>query len=238
MGTMQEFADTTTLFGSNAPFIEELYESYLADPASVSDEWRRYFDELRGDAADVPHAAVVESFRELARNRRVVGAMVDETTMHKQVLVQRLISKFRTLGMLHADLDPLKRQEPAYIPDLDLRTYGFTDVDLDTPFDVGSFKAGPARMRLRDIIDALKDTYTRTFGAEYMYISDTPTKRFVQERIEPIRSRPNYSADERKHILERLTAAETLERYLHTSTSGRSASRARAAIRRSRCSTT
>ena len=166
--------------------------------------------------ADVPHAAVVESFRELARNRRVAGAMVDETTMHKQVLVLRLISKFRTLGMLHADLDPLKRQEPAYIPDLDLRTYGFTEADLDTPFDVGSFKAGPARMRLRDIIDALKETYTRTFGAEYMYISDTPTKRFVQERLEPIRSRPNYSAEERRHILERLTAAETLERYLHT----------------------
>jgi 2-oxoglutarate dehydrogenase E1 component len=71
-------------------------------------------------------------------------------------------------------------------------------------------------MRLRDLIEALKDTYTRTFGAEYMYISDTPTKRFVQERLEPIRSRPNYSVDERKHILERLTAAETLERYLHT----------------------
>ena len=147
MGSMQEFADTSTLFGSNAPFIEQLYESYLADPASVSDEWRRYFDELRGDAADVPHAAVVESFRELARNRRVVGAMVDETTMHKQVLVLRLISKFRTLGVFHADLDPLKRQEPPYIPDLDLRTYGFTDADLDTSFDVGSFKAGPARMR-------------------------------------------------------------------------------------------
>jgi 2-oxoglutarate dehydrogenase E1 component len=216
MGTMRELESTSTLFGSNAPFIEELYESYLADPASVSPEWRGYFDELRGDAADVSHAAVVESFRELARNRRVAGAMVDETTMHKQVLVLRLISKFRTLGMLHADLDPLKRQDPAYIADLDLRTYGFTDTDLDTPFDVGSFKAGPARMRLRDIIDALKDTYTRTFGAEYMYISDTATKRFIQERIEPIRSRPNYSADERKHILERLTAAETLERYLHT----------------------
>src|SRR6476660_9896733 len=216
MGTMKELEATSTLFGSNAPFIEELYESYLTDPANVSGEWRSYFDELKGDAVDVPHAGVRESFRELARNRRVAGAMVDETTMHKQVLVLRLISKFRTLGMLHADLDPLKRQEPQYIPDLDLRTYGFTEADLDTPFDVGSFKAGPARMRLRDIIDALKDTYTRTFGAEYMYISDTPTKRFVQERIEPIRSRPNYSADERKHILERLTAAETLERYLHT----------------------
>ena len=216
MGSMKEFESTSTLFGSNAPFIEELYESYLTDPDQVSPEWRSYFNELRGDAPDVPHAGVVESFREMARSRRVAGAMVDETTMHKQVLVLRLISKFRTLGMFHADLDPLKRQDPAYIPDLDLRTYGFNEADLDTLFDVGSFKVGPARMRLRDIIDALKDTYTRTFGAEYMYIADTATKRFVQERLEPIRSRPNYSVDERKHILERLTAAETLERYLHT----------------------
>ena len=216
MGTMKEFEATSALFGSNAPFIEELYESYLGDRANVSPGWQSYFDELKGNAPDVPHEAVVESFRQLARNRRVAGAMVDETTMHKQVLVLRLISKYRTLGMLHADLDPLKRQEPAYIPDLDLSTYGFTDADLDTPFDVGSFRAGPARMRLRDIIAALKDTYTRTFAAEYMYISDTPTKRFVQERLEPIRSRPSFSAEERRHILERLTAAETLERYLHT----------------------
>src|SRR5690349_1042256 len=149
MGVMQELQGTSTLFGSNAPFIEELYERYLADPDSVDKEWRAYFDELRGGAPDVPHGPVVESFVELARNRRVAGAMVDATTMHKQVLVLRLISKYRTLGMLAADLDPLKRHEQPYIPDLDLRTYGFTDADLDTPFDVGSFKAGPARMRLR-----------------------------------------------------------------------------------------
>jgi 2-oxoglutarate dehydrogenase E1 component len=216
MGSMQEFESTSTLYGSNAPFIEELYESYLADPSNVSPEWRSYFDEIRGEAQDVAHGAVVESFRELARNRRIAGAMVDETTMHKQVLVLRLISKYRTLGLFHANLDPLARQEPAYIPDLDLRTYGFTESDLDTLFDVGSFKAGPARMRLRDIIAALEETYTRTFGAEYMYISDTVTKRFVQERLEPIRSRPSFSPEERRHILERLTAAETLERYLHT----------------------
>jgi 2-oxoglutarate dehydrogenase E1 component len=115
--------------------------------------------------------------------------------------------------MLHADLDPLKRQEPAYIPDLDLRTYGFTEADLDTEFDVGSYKLGPSRMRLRELIAALDDTYTRTLGAEYMYISDTPTKRFIQERLEPIRSRPTYTADYR------------------------SDSRARVGIRSSRCST-
>jgi len=216
MGVMQELQGTSTLFGANAPFIEELYERYLADPASVDANWRAYFDELRGGANDVAHAPVVESFVELARNRRVQGAMVDATTMHKQVLVLRLISKYRTLGMLAADLDPLKQHAPDYIPDLDLATYGFTDADMDTEFDVGSYKAGPQRMRLRDLVVALKDTYTRTLGAEYMYITDTATKRFFQERLEPIRSRPSFSADERKHILERLTAAETLERYLHT----------------------
>src|SRR5438105_1591831 len=216
MGSMTEFLSSSTLFGSNVPFIEELYERYLADPASIDGEWRSYFDELRGDAKDVAHAPVIESFIELAKNKKVAGAMVDATTMHKQVLVLRLISKYRTLGMYHADLDPLKRLEPAYIPDLDLKAYGFSEADLDTEFDVGSLKAGPPRMRLRDIIAALKDTYTRTFAVEYMYISDTATKRFIQQRIEPIRSRPSYPPEQRRHILERLTAAETLERYLHT----------------------
>jgi 2-oxoglutarate dehydrogenase E1 component len=216
MGSMSEFLSTSNLFGSNAPFIEELYDRYLAEPASVDPEWRSYFDELRGDADDVAHAPVIQSFVELARSRRVAGAMVDSTTMHKQVLVLRLISKYRTLGMLQADLDPLERLEQPYIADLDLRSYGFTEADMETEFDVGSFKAGPSRMRLREIVTALRETYTRTFGAEYMYISDTATKRFVQERIEPIRSRPDYSAEQRRHILERLTAAETLERYLHT----------------------
>src|SRR5438874_1944948 len=216
MGSMTEFLSSSTLFGSNAPFIEELYDRYLADPTSVDGEWRSYFDELRGGAADVAHAPVIESFIELAKNKKIAGAMVDSTTMHKQVLVLRLISKYRTLGMYHADLDPLKRIEPPYIADLDLKTYGFAESDLDLEFDVGSLKAGRARMRLRDIIAALKDTYTRTFAVEYMYISDTATKRFVQQRIEPIRSRPDYTPEQRRHILERLTAAETLERYLHT----------------------
>src|SRR4029453_1831209 len=220
MGVMQEFQGTSTLFGSNAPFIEELYERYLADPGSVDAQWRGYFDELRGDAADVAHTPVVESFRELARNRRGEGAMVDATTMHKQVLVLRLISKYRTLGMLAADLDPLHQHAHPYIADLDLATYGFSETDMDTEFDVGSYKAGPARMRLRDIVAALQETYTRTLGAEYMYITDTATKRFFQDRLEPIRSRPSFTPEERKHILERLTAAETLERYLHNKNVG------------------
>ena len=108
------------------------------------------------------------------------------------------------------------RARTDYVADLDIATYGFTEADMDTEFDVGSYKEGPQRMRLRDLVVSLQETYTRTLGAEYMYITDTATKRFFQERLEPIHSRPRYSPEERKHILERLTAAETLERYLHT----------------------
>ncbi len=122
MGTMTELESTSSLYGSNAPFIEGLYDQYLGDPASVPAEWRGYFDELRGGAADVAHQPVVQSFVELAKSRRIAGAMVDSQTMAKQVLVLRIISKFRTLGFYAADLDPLKRAEIPYLPDLDLRT--------------------------------------------------------------------------------------------------------------------
>ena len=147
MGSMKELESTSTLFGSNAPFIEEMYEHYLADPAAVSAEWRAYFDELRGGAADVAHSPVIDSFVALTRNRKLAGAMVDQATMHKQVLVLRLISKYRTLGFFGAKLDPLESDETQYLPDLDLKTYGFTEADMAAEFDVGSFKAGPARMR-------------------------------------------------------------------------------------------
>ena len=154
-------------------------------------EWREYFDELRDGAPDVAHAPVVESFRELARSRKVAHAMVDAGTMHKQVLVLQLIGKFRVLGLYHADLDPLKRHAAAVHPG-------------PRPQDLRLLRSRPRhrvrrrarsrpaaqRMKLRDIIDALRDTYCRTFGAEYMDIADTATKRWVQGKIEPIRARP------------------------------------------------
>jgi 2-oxoglutarate dehydrogenase E1 component len=213
---MREFEASSTLFGGNAPFIEEQYEHYLANPLSVGEDWRAYFDSLRGGAADVAHAPVIESFIQLGRSKKVAGAMVDSSTMHKQVLVLQMIGRYRTLGMYHADLDPLKRQEKRYLAELDLSTYGFTEADLDTEFDVGSFMGGAPRMRLRDLIAALEETYCRTMGAEYMYINDWATKRFVQQHLEPVHSRPAYTPDLQRHLLERLTAAETLERYLHT----------------------
>jgi 2-oxoglutarate dehydrogenase E1 component len=219
MSIMQQQQESSALFGSNAPFIEEQYEIYLANPGAVSADWRSYFDQLRDGAPDVAHAPVIDSFIQLAKNRRLAAPMVDAQAMHKLTLVLRVISKYRTLGLFQADLDPLKRRERPYLPDLDIKTYGFSEADLEAEFDVGSYRGAPggaSRMRLRDLIVALEETYCGTFAAEYMYMSDTPQKRFIQQWIEPLRSRPKYPPEFRRHILERLTAAETLERYLGT----------------------
>src|SRR6185503_16563857 len=100
-------------------------------------------------------------------------------------------------------------------PELDPGFYGLTDADMDTVFRAGTLFWKP-QATLREICAFLKDTYCRTIGVEYMYITDMAQKRWVQERLESVRSTPSYDAEYRRHMLERITAAETLERYLHT----------------------
>ena len=139
-----------------------------------------------------------------------------ETLDRKQVSVIQLVAEYRFRGCLLADLDPLRRQQKPHIPELEPGYYDLTEADMDTVFNTGSF-IGPAEQApLREIIRGLQETYCGSLGVEYMYISSRVEKRWIQERLEPIRSRPNFAPDYKKHILERLTAAEGLERYLHT----------------------
>src|SRR6266850_2872507 len=86
---------------------------------------------------------------------------------------------------------------------------------MDTVFNTGTL-IGPEQASLREIIKMLQETYCGTLGVEYMYLSSRVEKRWIQERLEPVRSKPSFAPDYRKHILERITAAEGLERYLHT----------------------
>jgi 2-oxoglutarate dehydrogenase E1 component len=218
---MKQLLGNSYLYGANAPFIEALYEAWLKDPAAVEPRWRDYFEELqrieRG-ASDVSHFDVQDRFARLARERPAAGTTVvinRPQLGEKQFGVLQLISAHRFQGVRHADIDPLKRREMPDIPELDPAFYGLSDADLETMFNTGTL-VGPREMKLRDILRFLKDTYCRTIGAEYMYITDMAQKRWVQERLESIRSAPGYDADYKRRILERLTAAETLEKYLHT----------------------
>ena len=210
------------LFGANAPFIEALYDRYLEDPSTVEPRWRDYFDELQrldAGARDISHLAVQERFVRLARRRGMPGAAAGKEGQpqlsEKQYAVLQLIGAYRFQGARHANVDPLNRQEKPHIAELDLAFYGLGEADLDTVFGTGSL-VGAREMKLRDILQLLQDTYCRTIGTEYMYISDIPQKRWIQERLEIIRSTPRYDANYKKNVLDRLTAAETLERYLHT----------------------
>jgi 2-oxoglutarate dehydrogenase E1 component len=217
---MNQLFGNSLLFGGNAPFVEELYENYLDNPGSVSDQWRDYFDKLAQLPGyvdrDVPHLPVINAFAEQARKggyRAAAAAPVDD---RKQVGILQMITSYRFIGDRWANLDPLKRTPRQDVPQLDPAYYGLTDADLNTVFNAGSFKGTADHATFGQIYDALKATYCGSIGVEYMYISTVAEKRWIQDRLERIHSKPAYNADERKRMLERLTAAETLERYLHT----------------------
>ena len=214
------------LFGGNAPYVEEMYEKYLENPGSVPDNWRDYFDALQHvpaadgtDARDVPHQPVINAFAELAKQgaaRAIQPTGADSELGRKRVAVQQLIAAYRNVGSRWADLDPLKRTERDHIPELDPAFYGFTDADYETVFNTSNTFFGKEVMTLRELLNALRETYCGTVGAEYMFITDQNQKRWWQEKLESIRSKPSFNAEKKKHILDRLTAAEGLERFLHT----------------------
>jgi 2-oxoglutarate dehydrogenase E1 component len=213
---MEQFAASSHLFGANAPFVEELYERYLADPASVDPQWRAQFDAWqKGGAKDVAHGPVIAAFERLARQPAAAPAPAAAAD-DKSLKVLQYIRAHRVMGSRYSQLDPLKRLERTPVPELELSFYGFTEADMDREFSPGSWQGATGPMKLRDIVAAVKKTYCGTIGIEYMYISSTEQKRWIQQRFEATLSTPRLSPGEKRYILERLTAAETLERYLHT----------------------
>ena len=221
---MQESRLDSYLFGGNAPYVEELYETYLNNPGSVAEHWREYFDQLQhvpapdgSNAIDVSHAPIVTSFAQRSRDRRLTPPnAASDALATKQVYVQQLISAYRFLGARWANLDPLKRQERPNIPELEPAFYDFSEADMATIYPAPNTYFGFEEASLREIVKALRETYCGSIGAEFMYVSDPKEKRWLQERLESIRATPTYAAPVRQHILDRLTAAEGLERYLAT----------------------
>ena len=212
------------LAGGNVAYIEALYESYLEDPNSVPVEWRGYFEKLPNVdgviAREVPHSPVIHHFEILGRSRlraRPEAVSTDVATDHerKQMRVTELISAYRHRGHKKADIDPLGMMQRPPTPVLDLAYHRLSAADLDTVFQTGSFFYGAEKATLRDIVNALETTYCGTVGAEYMHIVDAAEQLWVQQRLESVRSHPELGEDKRRMILERLAAAEGLEKHLH-----------------------
>ena len=216
---MRQFLLTSPIQGANANWVELQYERYLDDPAAVEDSWRAYFDSLDG-GGDTPHSPVREAFEALAKQgpRAPVPASsgsFDADAAAKQGQVLRLINYYRVRGHQAAKLDPLGLAKQRRVPDLEPRFHNLSEADYDTVFNTGSL-ATADELPLRRIIEIVSTVYTGSIGAEYMYINDTPQKRWIQARLEGTVDQPRLTEDEKKNLLLQLTAAEGLERYMHT----------------------
>jgi len=220
---MEKYWSTSHLSGGNASYVEGLYDLYLHDPNAVPEQWREYFDQLpriEGVVTqDTPHSVIREQFLQLAKSRShsaspSVASSVSVEHERKQVRILQLISSYRFRGHQHAKLDPLGLMQRQQVPDLELSFHGLTSADLDTVFQAGTLFIGREEAPLRDIIEALEQTYCGHIGPEIMHITNLAEKQWLQQRLESVRSNPSFTNEQRLAVLERLTAAEGLERHL------------------------
>ncbi|NOH32081.1 2-oxoglutarate dehydrogenase E1 component [Vibrio chagasii] len=217
-GVMKAWLESSHLAGANATYVEELYELYLSDPDSVSDEWRSVFEELpvqASEAVEQPHSCVREYFRRLAQETKHYSVQVSDPDVDaKQVKVLQLINAYRFRGHQAANLDPLGLWKRATVDELDPSFHTLTEEDLNETFNVGSYAIGQETMVLKDLHKSLKQTYCGSIGAEYMHMTNTEQKRWIQQRLESVSGQPSFNKEEKQAFLEELTAAEGLERYL------------------------
>ncbi len=226
--------ETSFLTGPNAAFLFELYARYAQDPQSVEPGWRAYFASLGEDggaaladlrgASWAPRRAALNGAQAPAVPRGANGGAVQAEPVAPGVEALRaaatdsiralqLIRSYRVRGHLEADLDPLGLKPILPHTELDPKTYGFTEADMDRPIFVGNVM-GLETATLRQILAQLRATYCGKIGVEFMHIQDPVQRAWIQERIESIRNQTDFTEKGKRAILERLTAAETFERFL------------------------
>ena len=236
---------TSFLYGSNAPYIEDLYARYEADPASVDAEWQAFFASLKDSATDVKRSARGASWKrsnwpqpergewtsaldgdwqEVAKTvgdkikakaqtsgAEVSAAEVQQAT-RDSIRALMLVRAFRVRGHLHANLDPLGLEPPRDHEELDPRSYGFTDADLDRRIFLDKV-LGLDFGSLREIVAILRRTYCQTLGVEFMHISDPAQKAWIQERIEGPHKEISFTREGKRAILNKLVEAEGFEKF-------------------------
>ncbi|WP_017445576.1 2-oxoglutarate dehydrogenase E1 component [Gayadomonas joobiniege] len=217
-GTMKAWLESSQLAGGNATYIEELYEQYLDNPQSVNEEWRALFDELPrvdGVSVESKHSEIREDFKLAAKNAHRGKIIVPQITSDsKQVKVLQLINAYRFRGHQHANIDPLGLWKQERVRDLELSHHSLEQSDLDKPFNVGSLAVDSETLKLKDIQSLLVKTYCGSIGAEYMYITSTEEKRWIQSRLESVQGKAAVSTEQKLKLYKELVAADGLEKYL------------------------
>ena len=206
--------DSHTSAGHSS-YLEGLYESYLENPASVSLEWKDFFDQLpdnNGSNKDISHKNIINAYK---NHRRVLSNSSSENeTNEKQVRVVQLIQAYRNRGHQAAKLDPLGMMERELVPDLTLEYHGLSKDDLKIIFKTDTLEIGKDKASLQEIIDALQSIYCGELGIEYNYIVNTEERKWFQGVLEPNLGQCEFEDNEKKHIFNRLNSAEGLAKFL------------------------
>ena len=218
--SLPELLASSPLSGANATYVETLYEQYLQNPDSVEPAWRDYFDAMGPAAApERAHSAVIAGVaaRTQASARAGLPAASDAVASEKQAAVSRLMQIYGNRGHLIAHIDPLNLLQRPRPRVLDLDYAGLSEADLDTEFFTATRNDWiPKRASLRDIIARLERIYCGHIGAEFAHVSNTDERLWLQDEFQLGRMQQRFSVEERRNLLGQLTAAEGLERYLHT----------------------
>ena len=224
----------TFLTGANADYISHLYTRYLQSPQSVDSSWQQFFAGLNDDEVSLLREMGGASWTP-ADNRRIAGGFdmnvsvpassgsvaatgdVQQAVMDT-VRALQLIRAYRARGHLICALDPLQLMQREFHPELDPTFYGFTSSDFNRPIYIKG-ELGFETATLNQIVDALRKTYSGTMGVEFLHMTDPEEKDWVQERFENIR-KETLPAAEKRNTLQRLTAAEGFEKFLHVKFTG------------------
>ena len=213
------------LDGTNGAFLENLYVRFLADPSAIDASWQGLFADLGEDPSAVlaavrgaswtphPPEAPVKGGGEAAAGIEGIEAPEALNSVRASLRALMMIRAYRVRGHLIADLDPLGLEDRGFHAELDYRTYGFSESDLDRRIFIDSV-LGLRRPTLREIETVLRNTYCSTIGFEFMHIQSPEEKAWIQERVEGQDFHPRFTANGRRNILRRLTRAEGFERFL------------------------
>ncbi|SCA57212.1 2-oxoglutarate decarboxylase, thiamin-requiring [Candidatus Terasakiella magnetica] len=226
----------SVLNGNNTVYLAELYTRYMKDPSSVDQSWVAFFSGLREDGLEalqnlsgpswnkpshgVVNTGVSSVTAPVAAPQPQPGAVyaqADDDVIRAATLdsirALMLIRSYRVRGHLIARFDPLGIEGNNYHPELDPKSYGFTDADMDRPIFI-DFVLGLETATLREIVEKVKQTYCRHIGVEFMHIQEPEEKSWIQRRIESTENQSEFTVKGKTAILERLTEAEGFEQFL------------------------
>ncbi len=214
------------LNSSNAPYVAELFYKFKEDQNSVDKSWSDFFNSLNDDEVSVladfggpkwqkrPTNLIDDvSFKKIIRTNSKINSEFIKLSILDSIRALRLIRAYRINGHLIANLDPLNILEKKYYPELDFKSYGFNEEDLNKEIFIDG-SLGLNTTTLNNIIQILNETYSSKIGVEFLHIQDAEQKQWVQEKIEEDRNKTGFTNKGKKAIFHRLIESEIFEKYL------------------------